>query len=99
MRILWRRAEASWNQVASPFQRSHKISDIESRDIMIDASRTAKFGTPPSFAGLAAKLGFLRKRTSRRIRHLVRTQSRSEERRVGKAGVSKCRTRWWPDHK
>src|SRR3546814_19646789 len=23
---------------------------------------------------------------------------RSEERRVGKEVVSKCRTRWWPDH-
>src|SRR3546814_11094400 len=23
---------------------------------------------------------------------------RSEERRVGKAGVSTCRTRWWPEH-
>src|SRR3546814_11344909 len=23
---------------------------------------------------------------------------RSEERRVGKEWVSKCRTRWWPDH-
>src|SRR3546814_18125003 len=23
---------------------------------------------------------------------------RSEERRVGKEGVSKCRTRWWPYH-
>src|SRR3546814_12429173 len=24
---------------------------------------------------------------------------RSEERRVGKEGVSECRARWWPDHK
>src|SRR3546814_9773355 len=23
---------------------------------------------------------------------------RSEERRVGKEGVSTCRSRWWPDH-
>src|SRR3546814_11102243 len=25
-------------------------------------------------------------------------QMRSEERRVGKEGVSTCRSRWWPDH-
>src|SRR3546814_11581132 len=25
-------------------------------------------------------------------------QERSEERRVGKECVSKCRSRWWPDH-
>src|SRR3546814_17500451 len=25
-------------------------------------------------------------------------EARSEERRVGKEGVSQCRSRWWPDH-
>src|SRR3546814_11617144 len=28
----------------------------------------------------------------------VGTGSRSEERRVGKEGVSPCRSRWWPEH-
>src|SRR3546814_12429268 len=27
-----------------------------------------------------------------------RVLARSEERRVGKEGVSTCRTRWWPEH-
>src|SRR3546814_15962027 len=26
------------------------------------------------------------------------SQRRTDERRVGKAGVSTCRYRWWPDH-
>src|SRR3546814_15269531 len=26
------------------------------------------------------------------------TEMRSEERRVGKECVSRCRSRWWPDH-
>src|SRR3546814_17847237 len=28
----------------------------------------------------------------------VAARKRSEERRVGKEGVSKCRSRWWPYH-
>src|SRR3546814_14180161 len=30
-------------------------------------------------------------------RRVWRTSIRSEERSVGKEGVSKCRSRWWPD--
>src|SRR3546814_20773634 len=32
------------------------------------------------------------------FRRLFAMRTRTEERRVGKAGVSACRSRWWPDH-
>src|SRR3546814_11249099 len=31
-------------------------------------------------------------------RRLQKSVARSEERRVGKEGVSTCRSRWWPSH-
>src|SRR3546814_12629540 len=45
---------------------------------------------------LAAKLANLRAKASATFR--TRIDQRSAERRVGKACVSTCRSRWWPYH-
>src|SRR3546814_11567731 len=34
--------------------------------------------------------------SDQRVRDFLRMAHRSEERRVGKEGVSTCRSRWWP---
>src|SRR3546814_13449321 len=36
--------------------------------------------------------------TRRKAQRAGAQTRRSEERRVGKEGVSKCRSRWWPSH-
>src|SRR3546814_10942857 len=55
----------------------------------------------PALPALFTRMSILPKRAIASLviaSTLARFVMRSEERRVGKEGVSTCRSRWWPDH-
>src|SRR3546814_20982664 len=47
---------------------------------------------------IGAELAQAQRRLGARVSLLELHRVRSEERRVGKEGVSTCRSRWWPVH-
>src|SRR3546814_16892131 len=77
------------------FARNFKVVNIGSLQGAIDAGR---LDASKPVAAAALKAAGLVKSAPDGIRLLAKGELRSEERRVGKACVSTCRSRWSPYH-
>src|SRR3546814_12572409 len=69
------------------------ISEITYTDLLAQAFRKGWRFNPESI-----QKGYQRHFEEFKLPLINDGYTRSEERRVGKEGVSTCRTRWWPKH-
>src|SRR3546814_6889936 len=69
--------------------------------VRIDSHAFNGYFVPPNYDSMIAKVityGDTRDQALARMRIALSEMVRSEERRVGKEGVSTCRSRLWPEH-